>query len=228
MIWARLSSRRVMLRQGEKLATLGKLSAGMAHELNNPVAAVLRGTEHIATALADQTRAHLALDRGGLTPARSARWTRSTGGDGRPSHRRIGRIDPGRPGSGVGKLAGCRRPEGAWEVAPGLVNMGLAPHDLEHLAAQFDATTGHVLDWAVNHYTVHSVLREISEGSDRVAGSSRRSRPSPIWIRRRCRCGHPCGAGQHARHSAQQVEAGRQRAPGPRRGPASRRGRGSG
>ncbi|MEZ4560025.1 MAG: hypothetical protein R2854_26885 [Caldilineaceae bacterium] len=48
---------------------MGKLSAGMAHELNNPVAAVLRGTEHIATALADQTRAHLALDRGGLTPA---------------------------------------------------------------------------------------------------------------------------------------------------------------
>ncbi len=33
----------VTLRQTEKLATLGKLSAGMAHELNNPAAAAQRG-----------------------------------------------------------------------------------------------------------------------------------------------------------------------------------------
>ncbi|MEZ4583417.1 MAG: hypothetical protein R3A10_17565 [Caldilineaceae bacterium] len=140
MIWARLSQQEVMLRQNEKLATLGKLSAGMAHELNNPVAAVLRGTEHIATALADQTRAHLALDRGGLTPARSARWTRSAQAE--TAARLTGALDALTRADREAELENWLDAAGledAWEVAPGLVNMGLAPHDLERLAAQFDA-----------------------------------------------------------------------------------------
>ena len=37
----------VMLRQSEKLATLGRLSAGMAHELNNPATAALRGSKQL-------------------------------------------------------------------------------------------------------------------------------------------------------------------------------------
>ena len=41
----------IMLRQSEKLATLGRLSAGLTHELNNPAAAIRRGAQHLADAL---------------------------------------------------------------------------------------------------------------------------------------------------------------------------------
>ena len=162
----------VMLRQNEKLATLGKLSAGMAHELNNPVAAVLRGTEHIATALADQTHAHLALDRGGLTTAQVDALD-ALNEQAETAARRTSELDALARADKEAELEDWLDDAGlddAWEVAPGLVNMGLASDDLERLAAQFDAAQlAHVLDWAVNRYTVHSVLREISEGSGRVA-----------------------------------------------------------
>ena len=39
-VTARLRNTEVMLRQSEKMAALGTLSAGLAHELNNPAAAV--------------------------------------------------------------------------------------------------------------------------------------------------------------------------------------------
>ena len=62
----------VMLRQSEKLATLGKLSAGMAHELNNPAAAAQRGAAQLGTAVSDLQQIHLKLGELNLTDAQLA------------------------------------------------------------------------------------------------------------------------------------------------------------
>ena len=49
-VLARWRATEVTLRQSEKMAQLGTLTAGVAHELNNPAAAVKRGVEQLSKA----------------------------------------------------------------------------------------------------------------------------------------------------------------------------------
>jgi signal transduction histidine kinase len=56
----------------EKLALLGKISAGLAHELNNPAAAARRAAEGLRESVKSFRRANACLDRLPLTPAQRA------------------------------------------------------------------------------------------------------------------------------------------------------------
>ena len=47
----RLRSTELVLLQSEKMAQLGTLTAGIAHELNNPASAARRGSEHLSSAI---------------------------------------------------------------------------------------------------------------------------------------------------------------------------------
>lgn len=75
---AQLEDAQAQVVQSARMATLGEMAAGLAHELNNPVAALTRAAEYIAedatelvTDCAQSTWRQTVLERAMTTPARS-------------------------------------------------------------------------------------------------------------------------------------------------------------
>jgi signal transduction histidine kinase len=162
----------VTLRHSEKLATLGKLSAGMAHELNNPAAAAQRGAAQLQATFAHLQQTHLKLGELDLTQAQlesllnldelaQKRAKKPADMDSLTRSDREYELEEWLEERGV---------ESAWEVAPTLVNLGYDCDALNTLVASFGAGQFRaVIDWLSATYTIYSLLEEIGQGTGRIS-----------------------------------------------------------
>ncbi len=124
--------------QREKLMALGKISAGLAHELNNPAAAVRRATDSLRKAIVSVRTAALQLDKGGLPqPARlflarlDCDWIRQAG-----AHSALDTLERSEREEEFAAWLESHGVPNPWDLAAALVDAGCERSTLEEVANQ--------------------------------------------------------------------------------------------
>jgi signal transduction histidine kinase len=161
-----------LLRQSEKMAQLGTLTAGVAHELNNPAAAVKRSVDQIDDAIAQLQEAYAQLFQADLSIEQRGYLNELVHQlQARAAKRLIlSSLERSDREEVLEAWLEARGVAGGWEMAPTLVNLGYQIDDLTELAEHFKLEHfGAVVRWGVAHAMVNGLSAEISEGSQRIS-----------------------------------------------------------
>lgn len=158
------------IQQEDKMASLGRLSAGLAHELNNPVAAVGRSADTLKEHLRATPERFKALMRLNLTDAQVDTVNEAI-------FRKIDQprtaptlLERSRLEDDVTDWLDDHGVDDALDLAGSLVEYGYAPADLDWILERIgDENLAGVVGWLVDNLVTDKLVNDIGEASKRIS-----------------------------------------------------------
>jgi signal transduction histidine kinase len=169
---SRLRNNESVLMQNEKMAALGTLAAGLAHELNNPAAAIRRSAAQLRDALTE--REHLAAELSTLTnDPHQAKMISILQEE---TAKRTTTPVPSDPLSlsdqedELQEWLEDHSVEQAWELAPVLISFGWEREELERLTEHFSTIQlPVVVQWLAASSSVYGLLEEVGKSAEAIS-----------------------------------------------------------
>jgi len=156
--------------QRDRLAGLGKLSAGLAHELNNPASAATRAASQLRAVMMKIRDASQELGRRNLTPEQRNEITRienSVASNDQPPPDALTMSDL------EDRLDSLLRSHGSddlWQLAADLAHKNVQPSVLEHVFATFEAPTARAaLVRMASWIEILNLVHEIESATTRIS-----------------------------------------------------------
>ena len=168
-VMARLNQNESLLHQQEKMAALGTMSAGLAHELNNPAAAAQRNAAELGRTLVKLQALNHRIESRALQK-NLAGWLNSFMQEASRRFLNPVQLDALERIDRVEELQSwleANQVESAWELAPALVSFGWSSEELENLRgnALFEVT----LQWLGIACLTLARVTEIRQAMERIS-----------------------------------------------------------
>lgn len=161
----------VMLQQSDKMATLGKMSAGLAHELNNPAASVQRNVAQLGKAFIELQASQIQIVQlnfhyGQLEQLLNLGDIAIQKAKNPPT---FNSLDLSDREAELEDWLGDMGVEPGWEFAETLVYLGDVQDEVEPFMEELNVLQRkEFISWLTNMYTIYRLISEIGMGTERI------------------------------------------------------------